>query len=62
VTIVGTPKGNLRSQRDDFGSPYRIFPGRLRVPPNFAPLWGAVAPPFMEIHDGNSNVISGHPV
>jgi len=62
VTIVGTPKGNLRSQRDDFASPRRIFPGRLRFPPNFAPFWGAVAPPFMKIHDGNSQVISGGPV
>jgi len=62
VTIVRTPSGNLRSQRDDFESPRRIFRGHLRVTPNFASLWGAIAPPFRPIMVANSKVHSGHPV
>ena len=49
VIIVGATKGNLRSYRDDFESSRRIFRGRLRVAPNFAPLWGALAPPFTRV-------------
>ena len=62
VIIVGATKDNLRSYRDDFESSRRIFRGRLRVPPNFTQLWGAVAPPFLTTSDGNSKVLSGHPV
>ena len=38
------------------------FCGRFHFPLNFTQLSGALAPPFMEIQDGNSKFRSGHPI
>ena len=38
------------------------FYGRFHFRQNFTQLWGAVAPLFKTIKDGNSKISSGHPI
>jgi len=46
VTIVGTPRSNLRSLRDDFASQRRIFRDPLRVTPILPHFGGRSAPVY----------------
>ena len=55
-------------QRVSYGPGERIFGNALAFllpfsfSPKFYPTLGALAPPFMEIQDGNSKFSSGHPI
>jgi len=60
--IVRAEKGLL------YGPGERIFGNALAFlrpfsfSPKFYPTLGALAPPFMEIQEGNSKFVSGHPI